>query len=62
MAVVSAVVNTGQGYAQLEEFAATLNMPVISYRMYQDMHSIVFYYTYPQNGFGGNVISGERRR
>lgn len=35
MAVVSAVVNTGQGYGQLEEFAATLNMPVISNRMYQ---------------------------
>lgn len=27
MAVVSTIVNTGQGYAQLEEFAATLNMP-----------------------------------
>lgn len=32
MAVVSAVVNTGQGYGQLEEFAATLNMLVISNR------------------------------
>lgn len=27
MAVVSNIVNTGQGYAQLEEFAATLNTP-----------------------------------
>jgi len=42
MAVVSAVVNTGQGYTQLEEFSATLNMPVISNRMYQEMHSKVF--------------------
>jgi len=33
MAVVSAVVNTGQGYTQLEEFSTTLNMPVISNRM-----------------------------
>jgi len=38
MAVVSAMLNTGQGYAQLEEFAVTLNMPTISNRMYQEMH------------------------
>lgn len=46
MAVVSAVVNIGQGYVQLEEFVATLNMPVISNRMYQEMHSKMFHYTH----------------
>ncbi|KAL5237229.1 hypothetical protein ACI65C_004639 [Semiaphis heraclei] len=46
MAVVSAVVNTGQGYTQLEEFAATLNMPMMSNRKYQELHTSVFNYTH----------------
>lgn len=46
MAVVSAVVNTGQGYIQLEEFAATLNMPMMSNRKYQELHTSVFNYTH----------------
>lgn len=46
MAIVSAVVNTGQGYTQLEEFSATLNMPIMSNRMYQEVHTSVFNYTH----------------
>jgi hypothetical protein len=46
MAVVSAVVNTGQGYTQLEEYAATLNMPIMSNRKYQELHKNVFYFTH----------------
>lgn len=46
MAVVFTVVSSGQGYSKLEEFAATLNMQVISNRMYQEMHSKVFHYTH----------------
>lgn len=38
IAIVSATVNTGQGYSQLEEFAATLNMPNMCNRTYQDHH------------------------
>lgn len=58
MAVVSAVVNTGQGYTQLEEFSATLNMPVISNRMYQEMHSKVFYYTHKM-ALEGMLLAGK---
>jgi len=58
MAVVSAVVNTGQGYGQLEEFAATLNMPVISNRMYQEMHSKVFHYTH-KIALEGMLLAGK---
>lgn len=58
MAVVSAVVNTGQGYAQLDEFAATLNMPVISNRMYQDTHSKVFHYTHKM-ALEGMLLAGK---
>ena len=58
MAVVSAVVNTGQGYTQLEEFAATLNMPVISNRMYQEMHSKVFHYTHKM-ALEGMLLAGK---
>lgn len=46
MAVVSATINTGQGYSQLEEFSATLNMPIMSNRMYQELHTSVFNYTH----------------
>ncbi|KAE9534064.1 hypothetical protein AGLY_008800 [Aphis glycines] len=58
VAVVSAVVNTGQGYGQLEEFAATLNMPVISNRMYQGMHSKVFHYTH-KIALDGMLLAGK---
>ncbi|KAL5245931.1 hypothetical protein ACI65C_013339 [Semiaphis heraclei] len=43
---MAAVVNTGQGYTQLEEFAATLNMPMMSNRKYQELHTSVFNYTH----------------
>jgi len=56
-----AVVNTGQGYAQLDEFAATLNMPVISNRMYQEMHSKVFHYTH-KIALEGMLSAGEEER
>lgn len=42
MAIVSATVNTGQGYSQLEEFAATLNMPNMCNRTYQDLHNTMY--------------------
>lgn len=46
MAIVSAVVNTGQGYTQLEEFSATLNMPIMSNRKYQELHTTIFHCTH----------------
>jgi len=42
MAIVSATVNAGQGYSQLEEFSATLNMPNMSNRLYQTLHTEIF--------------------
>lgn len=48
-----AVVNIGQGYIQLEEFAATLNIPMMSNRKYQALHTSVFYYTH-KIAFGMN--------
>jgi len=42
MAIVSATVNAGQGYSQLEEFSATLNMPNMSNRLYQELHTEMF--------------------
>lgn len=42
MAIVSATVNTGQGYSQIEEFSATLNMPNMSNRLYQELHTEMF--------------------
>jgi hypothetical protein len=38
MTVVSAAVNIDQGYTQLEEYTATLNMPIMSNRKYQEVH------------------------
>lgn len=35
MALVSSMVNTGQGYSQLEEFSATMYMPNMSNKLYQ---------------------------
>lgn len=42
MTIVSATVNTGQGYSQLEEFSATLNMPNMCNRTYQDLHNTMY--------------------
>lgn len=42
MAIVSSIVNIGQGYSQLEELTATLNMPNMSNRMYQETHTNIF--------------------
>lgn len=42
MAMVSSIVNIGQGYSQLEEFSATMNMPNMSYKCYQDFHNNIF--------------------
>lgn len=42
MAIVNATVNAGQGYSQLEEFSATLNMPNMSNRLYQALHTEIF--------------------
>lgn len=40
-AIVSSVVNTGQGYAQLEQFSAILNMPCMTNTTYQKEHEII---------------------
>lgn len=61
MAVVSAIVNTGQGYTQLEEFAATLNMPMMSNRKYQEVHTSVFNYTH-QIALDGMIKAGKEER
>lgn len=42
MAMVSSVVNTGQGYSQLEKFSATMNMPNMSNKLYQEFHNDIF--------------------
>jgi hypothetical protein len=41
-ALVTAVVNTGQGYSQLDKFAAFLNMPSMCNATYQKLHNNVF--------------------
>jgi len=61
MAVVSAVVNIGQGYTQLEEFAATLNMPMMSNRKYQELHTSVFSYTH-KIALEGMIEAGKEER
>lgn len=46
MAVVSsAAVNTGQGYSQLQQFSAILNMPYMSNPLYQKCHAKVSSHT-----------------
>lgn len=42
MAIVSSIINIGQGYTRLEELAATINMPIMSNKLYQDVHSNIF--------------------
>jgi len=44
MAIVSSIVNTGQGYSQLEEFSATMNMPNMSNKLYQNSHNSIYRY------------------
>lgn len=41
LAIVSAVVNTGQGHSQLQQFSAILNMPCLSNPFYQKLHEKV---------------------
>ncbi|KAL4152676.1 hypothetical protein QTP88_000509 [Uroleucon formosanum] len=44
IAIVTAVVNTGQGHAQIEELGATINMPVMSNNKYQLLHNEIATY------------------
>lgn len=37
-AIVTATVNTGQGFSNLEQFSAVLNMPCMSNKTYQKYH------------------------
>lgn len=43
--VVSAVVNTGQGFSQIDTFTAILNMPNMSNQNYQKIHSDIIKHT-----------------
>ncbi|KAL4127182.1 hypothetical protein QTP88_011379 [Uroleucon formosanum] len=38
LAIVSSAVNTGQGYSQIQQFSAMLNMPCLSNPLYQKLH------------------------
>lgn len=40
-AVVTAMLNTGQGYSQLDNFSAILDMPCMSNKKYQKEHEFV---------------------
>jgi len=40
-AVMSAILNTGQGYSQLEEFCGILDMHCMSFPTYQNIHEQV---------------------
>jgi len=42
MAITSANINTGQGYSQLEEFTAILDMPCYANNSYQKYHEKVY--------------------
>lgn len=44
-ATVTAIVNSGQGFAQLETFSAILNMPNMCNKMYQKVHDGVNKFT-----------------
>lgn len=44
-AIVTAVVNTGQGFSQLDTMAAFLNMPSMSNHTYQKVHNNVLKHT-----------------
>lgn len=45
-AAVTALVNSGQGYVQLEIFSALLNMPNMSNKLYQKIHEKVEKFTH----------------
>ena len=40
-AAVTAMLNTGQGYSQLDQFSAILDMPCMSNNTYQKEHEFV---------------------
>jgi hypothetical protein len=42
--MVTAMVNVGQGFSQMEEFCATLNMPNMCNRTYQNVHNDVYHH------------------
>lgn len=44
-AMVAAIVNTGQGYTQLDTFSAFLNMPNMSNPLYQKIHNDLIKHT-----------------
>lgn len=44
-ATVTAVVNSGQGFTQLETFSAIMNMPSMSNKLYQKLHEDVHKFT-----------------
>lgn len=44
-ATVTAVVNTGQGFTQLETFSAIMNMPSMCNKLYQKLHENVYKFT-----------------
>jgi len=44
-ATVTAVVNSGQGFGQLETFSAIMNMPNMSNKLYQKLHENVHEFT-----------------
>lgn len=62
MTVVSADVNIGQGYAQIDEFAETLNMTFVSNRIYREMYSKVFHYTHKMALMRMLLVGNEERR
>lgn len=45
MSITSATINTGQGYSQLEEFMAIIDMPYYANNSYQIYHEKVYKYT-----------------
>lgn len=44
MAMVTAMVNVGQGFSQMDEICATLNMPNMCNRTYQNVHNDVYHH------------------
>lgn len=45
LSAVTAVVNSGQGFAQLDIFSAIMNMPSMSNKLYQKLHTQVYTFT-----------------
>jgi len=44
-ATVTAVINSGQGFAQLETFSAIMNMPHMGNKLYQKLYEDVHKFT-----------------